>query len=169
MGKTNPAMAAVGAATAPVPMSYMGKLTRNVLCAGVAAILTVFFTHPIDVVKTRMQVESNKGNEAGIGAVIKGAISKEGAGAFYKGIVPAGLREASYSSLRLGLYDPIKIIVGANQPGAGFLRKFIAGALAGAVGCSAGNPFDILKTKMMSDKENKDKGIGAYANEILKF
>lgn len=96
-------------------------------------------------------------------------MDEEGAGTFYKGIQPAWLREASYSSLRLGLYEPIKIIVGANSPGAGFLRKFIAGALAGAVGCTAGNPFDILKTKMMADKDSGGKGIGAYASEIMKF
>jgi len=32
----------------------------------------------------------------------------EGPGAFYKGIGPAWLREASYTSLRLGLYEPVK-------------------------------------------------------------
>ena len=87
-------------------------------------------------------------------------MAKEGAGAFYKGIKPAWLREGSYSALRLGLYEPIKMLVGADQPGAGVLRKFLAGAIAGAVGCTAGNPFDILKTQMMADKESKDKGIG---------
>ena len=96
-------------------------------------------------------------------------MNKEGAGAFYKGITPALLREATYSALRLGLYEPIKMIIGANSPGAGFLRKFLAGALAGSIGCTAGNPFDILKTKMISDKDSEGKGIAEYANEIMKF
>jgi solute carrier family 25 protein 14/30 len=147
----------------------MTKLLKNVFCAGCAAVLTVTFIHPIDVVKTRIQVESNKGNSAGIGGVVKGALDTEGAGAFYKGIKPAWLREMSYSSLRIGLYDPVKILVGANNPGASFLQKFLAGAIAGAIGCTAGNPFDILKTKMMADKEAKNKGIGEYASEIMKF
>ena len=169
LGVPTPAFAAAAAAVAPAAPSYMTKLLKNVFCAGCAAVLTVTFIHPIDVVKTRIQVESNKGNKTSIGGVIKGALDEEGAGTFYKGIQPAWLREASYSSLRLGLYEPIKIIVGANSPGAGFLRKFIAGALAGAVGCTAGNPFDILKTKMMADKDSGGKGIGAYASEIMKF
>ena len=80
-------------------------------------------------------------------------MANEGPGAFYKGIGPAWLREASYTSLRLGLYEPVKMLVGASAPGAGFLRKFLAGALAGAIGSCAGNPFDVLKTKMMADKE----------------
>lgn len=129
LGVPTPAFAAAAAAVAPAAPSYMTKLLKNVFCARCAAVLTVTFIHPIDVVKTRIQVESNKGNKTSIGGVIKGALDEEGAGTFYKGIQPAWLREASYSSLRLGLYEPIKIIVGANSPGAGFLRKFIAGAL----------------------------------------
>ena len=95
-------------------------------------------------------------------------MESEGAGAFYKGIGPAWLREASYTSLRLGLYEPVKQLVGANDPAAGFLRKFLAGAIAGAIGSCAGNPFDVLKTKMMADKDAEGKGMGAYFAEIKK-
>ena len=95
-------------------------------------------------------------------------MANEGPGAFYKGIGPAWLREASYTSLRLGLYEPVKMLVGASAPGAGFLRKFLAGALAGAIGSCAGNPFDVLKTKMMADKEAEGKGLGEYASEVMK-
>ena len=168
LGCPTPAFAYVAYGFGAYP-GYMNSLGKNIFCAGCAAVLTVFFIHPIDVVKTRIQLESNKGNKTGIGAVISGALDKEGAGAFYKGIEPAVLREASYSSLRMGLYEPIKLIVGANSPGASVLRKFLAGALAGAVGCTAGNPFDILKTKMMADKDPKGKGIAEYAGEIIKF
>ena len=95
-------------------------------------------------------------------------MKNEGPGAFYKGIGPAWLREASYTSLRLGLYEPVKQLVGANQAGAGFLRKFIAGALAGAIGSCAGNPFDVLKTKMMANKDSDD-GLGKYASDIMRL
>lgn len=53
--------------------------------------------------------------------------------------------------MRLGLYDPIKILVGAVAD-ASPLKKFLAGAIAGAVGSLFGNPFDLLKVKMMSNK-----------------
>jgi len=129
-----------------------------------AAVITVSFIHPIDVTKTRMQVA--KDGEGGLGNVIGGALKNEGPGAFYKGIGPAWLREASYTSLRLGLYEPIKILVGATA-GAGFFRKFLAGAIAGAIGSCAGNPFDVLKTRMMADKTG-NHGLGHYAGEIMK-
>ena len=51
-----PAFAATkAAAVAPVvAQSGMTKLLKNVFCAGAAAVFTVSFIHPIDVVKTRM-------------------------------------------------------------------------------------------------------------------
>ena len=47
-------MTAAGATV--VAQSNMTKLLKSVACAGMAAVITVTFIHPIDVVKTRMQV-----------------------------------------------------------------------------------------------------------------
>lgn len=147
-----------------VAQSNMTKLLKSVFLAGAAAVITVSFIHPIDVVKTRMQV-APKG-QGSLGDIVGSAMKNEGFGAFYKGIGPAWLREASYTSLRLGLYEPIKILVGATAA-AGFFRMFLAGALAGAIGSFAGNPFDVLKTRMMSDKTS-NKSLGETASEIMK-
>ena len=160
-------MPAFAAGTAAVTDSYMTKLLKNVFCAGLASVMTVTFIHPVDVVKTRVQVASNAGQEASVGYTISSTIKNEGAGAFYKGIKPAWCREASYSALRLGLYDPIKVLVGATA-NAGFLRKFIAGSLAGAIGSFAGNPFDVLKTRMMSNRD-EDKPMSFYVSEVKKM
>jgi len=47
------------------------------------------------------------------------------------------------------------MLVEASQPGSSFLRKFLAGALAGAIGSCFGNPFDLIKVKMMANKDDK--------------
>ena len=75
------------------------------------------------------------------------------------------MREASYTSLKLGLYEPFKGLTGADQKGAGVFRKFLAGALAGGLGSLAGNPFDVLKTRMMAN-EGADRSIGSFAGEV---
>ena len=146
------------------------SLLKNVACAGGAAVITVSFIHPIDVVKTRLQIAGEAGRQTkqynGVSGVVKTVLADEGAGAFYKGIGAAWMREASYTSLRLGLYEPCKGIVGADKPGAGFLSKFLAGALAGGIGSLAGNPFDVLKTRMMANEGAESRGVAFFANEV---
>lgn len=93
-------------------------------------------------------------------------MADEGAGAFYKGIGAAWMREASYTSLRIGLYEPAKGWTGADQKGAGFGRKFAAGAIAGTIGSCAGNPFDVLKTRMMANESAENAGVFHWIREI---
>ena len=105
--------------------------------------------------------------DSSLGTTLSSTIKNEGFQAFYKGIHPAWCREASYSALRLGLYDPIKILVGATA-NAGLLRKFIAGSLAGAIASIAGNPFDVLKTRMMANRDDM-KPMSHYAKEVYQL
>jgi hypothetical protein len=151
----------------------MGRLFKNVFCAGGAAVITVSFIHPLDLVKTRLQVSGEAGREGGkqytgLVDVVKTTLSEEGAGAFYKGIGAAWMREASYTSLRLGLYEPVKGLVGADKPEAGIGKKFLAGAIAGAIGSVAGNPFDVLKTRMMAN-QGENLGVKHFASEVYKY
>jgi len=91
----------------------------SVACAGSAAIITVTGIHPIDVVKTRLQVSGAEGarnyKQLGIVRTISIIAKEEGITAFWKGIQAAWLREASYTSLRLGLYGPIKKAMGLTN------------------------------------------------------
>lgn len=136
--------------------------------AGSAAVITVTFIHPIDVVKTRIQISAEYGALGMFGTVSK-VSGEEGVLALWKGVNAAWLREASYTSLRLGLYEPIKGVFGANDPAtATFFRKFMAGSAAGALGSLAGNPFDVLKTKMMAAKGKSVPSISATAKDLFK-
>jgi len=147
------------------------KFFKNIFCAGGAAVITVNFIHPIDVIKTRLQIAGEAGRQTkqynGVSGVVKSILADEGASAFYKGIGAAWMREASYTSLRLGLYEPMKGLVGADKPNAGFLSKFLAGALAGGIGSIAGNPFDVLKTRMMANEDAGAKGVSFFAREVM--
>lgn len=148
------------------------SLLQNVACAGGAAVIAVTFIHPIDVVKTRLQVSGTGGgrdySSLGIGGSIKVIAAEEGVTAFWKGINAAWLRESSYTSLRLGLYAPIKDAMGAGAADAPFWKKFTAGSLAGALGSLAGNPFDVLKTRMMASEGAGAPSMVEGAKALLK-
>jgi hypothetical protein len=144
-----------------------GLLTQ-VGMAGTSAVITVTFIHPIDVVKTRIQISSEYG-ALGMGGTIKKVVSSEGATALWKGVNAAWLREASYTSLRLGLYEPCKIAFGCTTPeNTTFVKKFGAGSAAGALGSIAGNPFDVLKTKMMAAEGSGTPSIMNTGKDLLK-
>lgn len=143
-----------------------GLLTQ-VAMAGTAAVITVTFIHPIDVVKTRIQI-SKEYSALGMGGTVKRVAANEGITALWKGVNAAWLRESSYTSLRLGLYEPCKIAFGCTTPETTtFIKKFLAGSAAGALGSLAGNPFDVLKTKMMAS-EVKGVTITGTAKELFK-
>ena len=86
----------------------------------------------------------------GTRGVILSILTDEGVLAFYKGIQAAALRECAYTSLRLGLYDHMKGITGADQIDSGMIPKFMAGALSGSFASLSGNPFEVIKTRMMA-------------------
>jgi len=140
-------------------------LLQQVGMAGGAAVITVTFIHPIDVIKTRIQI-SPAYAALGISGTFKKIVAAEGTTALWKGVNAAWLRESSYTSLRLGLYEPMKVLFGCTTPeSTTFLKKFGAGSAAGALGSLAGNPFDVLKTKMMAT-EGAIPSISATAKEL---
>jgi hypothetical protein len=147
-------------------MTYEDVL-RNVGAAGSSAVIAVTGIHPIDVVKTRLQV-SDGARALGIGGTVSSILKKEGIPAFWKGIGAAWLRESSYTSLRLGLYSPIKQGMGVSADSSFFL-KFAAGSLAGAIGSLAGNPFDVIKTRMMTNEGKTPATMYQTTLDIYKY
>jgi Mitochondrial carrier protein len=122
----------------------------------------IFFT------QTRIQI-STEYSSLGMGGSVKKIVGGEGVAALWKGVNAAWLREASYTSLRLGLYEPCKVAFGCTtKENTTFLKQFLAGSAAGALGSIAGNPFDVLKTKMMTAESASPPSISATARDLYK-
>ncbi len=61
------------------------------------------------------------------------------------------MRESIYSSLRLGMYEPFKRLLGATDPkNTPFYLKFLAGGMSGFIGSALANPTDLLKVRMQA-------------------
>lgn len=122
------------------------------------------------MVKTRLQVSGDGGRNykaLGIGGSIKVIAAEEGIASFWKGIGAAWMREASYTSIRLGLYEPIKHLMGVKK-NSWFILKFSAGSAAGALGSIVGNPFDVLKTRMMTAEGKEPPALMKAATDLYK-
>lgn len=72
-------------------------LLESMALGGASAVFAVNFTHPIETVKTRMQVSG-----LGIAPTVSNLYGNEGMAAFWKGIFFAYGREISYTSIKLG-------------------------------------------------------------------
>ena len=72
----------------------------------------------------------------------KQIIAKEGVWALWKGIQPALVRQASYGSLRYGLYAPIKKAIAPENSGGKdpLWVKLVSGAGSGALASAVANP-----------------------------
>lgn len=119
-------------------------------------------TNPIDVIKIRMQLENELTRQKGLSVLqnryydgfVKGAhqiYKDEGIRGLYKGLFPSLLREAIYSGIRLGAYEPIKVVLGATDKAHTPLwKKICAGAISGVIGSSVATPTDLVKVRMQA-------------------
>lgn len=60
-------------------------------------------------------------------------ISNEGILGLYKGLSASLLREATYSTIRMGLYEPIKSLIQTGKDSTSLFEKVIAGGTAGGI------------------------------------
>lgn len=123
-----------------------------------ASMLGDLVTMPVDVVKTRMQLSG----EGGAGRLYKNALDcavqtarAEGVPALWKGLEPALWRQASYGSLRYGLYAPIRdrLAPGVAKKDLPLHYKILAGGLSGTVAQGFANPCDLVKIRMIGFKD----------------
>ncbi len=123
------------------------------------------WVHPIETVKTRMQVSNMS-----VATTVSSLVRNEGVLAFWKGIAAAWFREASYASIKLGGYAPARDLIapalGENAPA--WTVKLLAGALSGGVGSVVGNPFDVLKTLAQTNKSKTPESMSVLASRLMK-
>lgn len=66
--------------------------------------IAISIVQPSDLVKTRMQLMKDEKNISFLG-VAKSVLAKEGIKGFYKGLTAALLRQATYTTARLGVFN----------------------------------------------------------------
>ncbi|XP_070558897.1 mitochondrial substrate carrier family protein ucpB-like [Ptychodera flava] len=149
--------------------------------AGTSCMCAAFVTNPIDVIKIRMQLEGELATKRGVAILknryydgfIKGGIrivKDEGIGGLYKGVVPSLIREGTYSTIRLGAYEPIKVWLGATDPAHTVLwKKVAAGAMSGAIGSSIATPTDLIKVRMQAEGKLQSGQSRRYKNTLHGF
>jgi solute carrier family 25 oxoglutarate transporter 11 len=126
----------------------------NFLIGGLSGMIATCVIQPIDYVKVQIQVRSEMGNkDLNPFKIAKEISAKEGFTTLYKGLDSALLRQAVYTSTRLGIFynikDHLKKKNGGKEPS--MFQNAAASLTAGAVGSFVGNPADLSLIRMQSD------------------
>ena len=115
------------------------------------------FVQPLDLIKTRMQL-------SGVGGaakehktsfhVFKSVLKNEGVSGLYTGLSAGLFRQATYTTVRMGVYtslfDKYVSEYSEGKP-PGFFVKAVIGMTAGGVGAFFGTPAEVSLIRMTSD------------------
>ncbi|CAA7019810.1 unnamed protein product [Microthlaspi erraticum] len=141
---------------------------------GIASIVAGCSTHPLDLLKVRMQLQGESSSiqpnlrpalafqtsssvhapppRVGIIGVGSQIIKKEGTRALFSGVSATVLRQTLYSTTRMGLYDILKTKwTDPETKSIPLTRKLAAGFIAGGIGAAVGNPADVAMVRMQAD------------------
>jgi hypothetical protein len=123
---------------------------------GLSGMAAAAATHPIDLLKVRMQLYGESGKEVGRVGMFKTALTlvkTEGPLAVYKGLSASLLRQATYTTTRFGAYDFFKDQLMRDQPSQvlPLYKKVLASMAAGSVGALVGTPADVVMVRMQAD------------------
>ncbi|OJJ29908.1 hypothetical protein ASPWEDRAFT_63355 [Aspergillus wentii DTO 134E9] len=117
---------------------------------GSASCMAVVVSHPLDLIKVRMQMESKTTRTGTLSTGLR-IIRAEGVLGLYSGVSAGLTRQLTYGSVRIGLYESLKdYTTKHNIPASPPILGLLAG-LSGFVGAIFGNPSDIGNIRMQND------------------
>ncbi|EDO39447.1 predicted protein [Nematostella vectensis] len=137
----------------------MTSQLKEFVLGATAASGACFFTNPLEVVKTRMQLQGELKSRGTYSVYYRNVfhasytIAKyEGILAMQKGLFPALIYQVIMNGTRLGSYQIITNF-GLTKDADGkpvFYKCLIAGAMSGGLGATLGSPFYLLKTQLQA-------------------
>lgn len=132
--------------TIPKPIKF--------LFGGSAGMAATLFVQPLDLVKNRMQMSGegggSKAHKTSIHA-IRSIMKTEGIMGMYNGLSAGLLRQATYTTTRMGIYTSLFDMVSTDGKPPNFLTKAGIGMAAGGIGAFVGTPAEISLIRMTSD------------------
>ncbi|KAB0799192.1 hypothetical protein PPYR_07072 [Photinus pyralis] len=144
---------------------------------GSAGFTEVCIMHPLDLIKTRLQIQTVKPNAnpndptyyTGIVDCVKKMYKHEGLGSFWKGIIPPIMAETPKRALKFVSFEQYKRLLmfdGKATP----LTFVMAGTLCGITEAFVANPFEVVKVTLQASRGSgkETKGTWATTKEIVK-
>ncbi|XP_074654086.1 mitochondrial 2-oxoglutarate/malate carrier protein-like [Tubulanus polymorphus] len=124
------------------------------LFGGTAGCLATMFVQPLDLVKNRMQLSGEGGklkeHKTSFHA-IRSILKQEGIIKMYTGLSAGLLRQATYTTSRLGIYTTLFEMFSENGKPPNFFAKAGIGMMSGGLAAMVGTPAEISLIRMTAD------------------
>ena len=116
--------------------------------------LSTCVMQPIDMIKVRVQLAGEAGTATNPIKIAATFVKNEGFGGLYKGLDAALVRQATYTTARMGIF--LNLMEWAKQKKEGkplsLLDRCAISITAGGLGAIVGNPADLCLIRMQADK-----------------
>jgi solute carrier family 25 oxoglutarate transporter 11 len=128
------------------------------LNGGAAGIIATTLIQPVDMIKVRLQLVGEgvkTSSRVTPLSIVRDIVATGRAKDLYTGLSAGLLRQAVYTTARLGIFDTLMGILvkraEARSAKIGFKERAFAGLTAGGLGAFIGNPADLALIRMQSD------------------
>ncbi|KAK4057601.1 hypothetical protein OIO90_001246 [Microbotryomycetes sp. JL221] len=131
---------------------------RRLLAGSLAGIASVVSTYPLDLVRSRLSIESaslglagtNQKRNTGIMKMTARVYKQEGGiSGLYRGLTPTALGVAPYVGINFAAYEFFRALMSPDpEHPPGTLAKLACGAAAGSISQTLTYPLDVLRRKM---------------------
>uniref|UniRef100_A0A1I8ESI2 Mitochondrial 2-oxoglutarate/malate carrier protein n=1 Tax=Wuchereria bancrofti TaxID=6293 RepID=A0A1I8ESI2_WUCBA len=120
---------------------------------GIAGMGATLLVQPLDLLKNRMQLGGVAGKKESRSSlhVLRSIITNEGFFAIYSGLSAGLLRQATYTTTRLGIYTWLFEQFTKDETTTSFATKAVIGLTAGATGSFVGTPAEVALIRMCTD------------------
>jgi solute carrier family 25 (mitochondrial citrate transporter), member 1 len=139
---------------------------RNFCAGGFAGISESTFITPFELIKTNLQTTKQKNPLI----AVKNIYNQGGIKNLYRGFGTTCIRQSMNQALNFTVYQEIrkKIIKENERPN--IFKVMTAGFFSGSLGPILNNPFDVIKTRYMNPKYNKEyDSIVDAGRKIIKY
>ncbi|XP_036062076.1 mitochondrial 2-oxodicarboxylate carrier [Onychomys torridus] len=153
-------------------VSLLRETSRQVVAGGAAGLTEICLMHPLDVVKTRFQVQrsiTDPQSYRSLGDSFRMIFRTEGFFGFYKGILPPILAETPKRAVKFSTFEQYKKLLGSVSLSPG-LTFAIAGLGSGLTEAVVVNPFEVVKVGLQVNRNTftEQPSTFAYARQIIK-
>ncbi|XP_052601353.1 mitochondrial uncoupling protein 4 isoform X1 [Peromyscus californicus insignis] len=155
-----------------LPLTQRWPRTSKFLLSGCAATVAELATFPLDLTKTRLQMQGEAalarlGDGAtgsapyrGMVRTALGIVQEEGFLKLWQGVTPAIYRHVVYSGGRMVTYEHLREVVFGKSEDKHYplWKSVIGGMMAGVIGQFLANPTDLVKVQMQMEGKRRLEG-----------